>query len=213
MKSSSFKSWIAVLIAFVTVMGAAAACFAAAAVSNAGDNDFDGLDAAFRRQKTEIINQVSAYEHYRAFASYTRYNELGNSYYDPNSNADSATNARNAALQREAWSLASGISANFFDPRYVSPEGQYNLQRELQEAYAQAAQNEELDSAPYFEESDKQRSSATRFSGVMIIFAVSFWFFTLAQAAEKNVKYLWALLGIFIGLAGVVAILAEKFLR
>ncbi len=211
MKSSKFKSWIAVLSAFITMLSASAACFASVSVSTAGDNDFDGLDSAIRKQKAEIVNQINAFEHYRAFTSYTRYNELGASYYDPN--ADANAQARNATLQREAWGIASGISSNFFDPRYVSPEGRYDLQRELQEEYAQDAQNEDLEFAPYFEESDQQRQISTRFSGMMIVFAISFWFFTLAQASEKNIKYLWAFLGGLVGFAGVVALLMEKFLR
>ncbi|MBI2331967.1 MAG: hypothetical protein HYU84_07400, partial [Chloroflexi bacterium] len=106
MKHDNFKSLIAVLTAIVTVLGATAACLASVAVSTAGDNDFAGLDASIRAQKAEIINYVVAYEHYRAFTSYIRYNELGNLMYDPE--ADEATDIRNGAIQREVWGVASG---------------------------------------------------------------------------------------------------------
>ncbi|HNM36208.1 MAG TPA: hypothetical protein PKJ84_07175 [Anaerolineales bacterium] len=211
MKHDSFKSLIAVLTAIVTVLGATAACLASVAVSTAGDNDFAGLDASIRGQKAEIINYVVAYEHYRAFTSYVRYNELGNLMYDPG--ADQDTDARNGAFQREVWGIASGISSVFFSPRYITSEGQYDLERELQEEYAKDAQSEDLNPAPYFEESDRQRNISATLTADMIVFAVSFWFLTLAQATEKKIKYVWAVLGGLMGLAGIIGIFIGRFLQ
>ena len=211
MKQDNFKSFIAVLTAIVTVLGATAACLASVAVSTAGDNDFAGLDASIRSQKAEIVNYVVAYEHYRAFTSYVRYNELGNLMYDPEADVD--TDARNAAIQKEVWGIASGLSSVFFSPRYITPDGQYDLERELQEEYARDAQDSDLNSAPYFEESDRQRNISSTLTADMIVFAFSFWFFTLAQASEKKIKYLWAGLGIFMGLAGIVGIFIGRFMQ
>ena len=211
MKHDSFKSLIAVLTAIVTVLGATAACLASVAVSTAGDNDFAGLDASIRSQKAEIINYVVAYEHYRAFTSYVRYNELGNLMFDPD--ADETTDIRNGAIQREVWGVASGISSVFFSPRYITSDGQYDLERELQEEYARDAQNEDLNAAPYFEESDRQREISSDLTADMIVFAFSFWFFTLAQATEKKIKYFWAGLGILMGLAGIMGIIVGRFMQ
>mgnify|MGYP003455076139 CR=1 FL=1 len=209
MNHNKFKSFIAVLTAIVTVFGASAACLASVAVSSAADADFAGLDASIRAQKAEIINHVYAYEHYRAFTNYVRYNEEGNLMYDPN--ADSETDIRNGAIQREVWGIASGISSIFFSPRYINSDGQYDLERELQEAFADDAQNAELNAAPYFEDSDKYRKKSSSLTSNMILFAFSFWFFTLAQATEKNIKYAWAGIGILIGLAGIAGIMIGSF--
>lgn len=209
MNHNNFKSFIAVLTAIVTVFGATAACLASVAVSSAADADFAGLDASIRAQKAEIINYVYAYEHYRAFTNYVRYNEEGNLMYDPN--ADPETDARNAAIQREVWGIASGISSVFFSPRYINPDGQYDLERELQEAFADDAQSAELNAAPYFKESDKYREKSSFLTSNMILFAISFWFFTLAQATEKKIKYAWAVIGILIGLAGIAGIMIGSF--
>lgn len=209
MNQNNFKSFIAVLTAIVTVFGATAACLASVAVSNAADADFAGLDASIRAQKAEIINHVYAYEHYRAFTNYVRYNEEGNLMYDPN--ADEETDLRNGAIQREVWGIASGISSIFFSPRYINSDGQYDLERELQEAFADDAQNEELNGAPYFEDSDKYREKSSFLTSNMIVFAVSFWFLTLAQATEKKIKYAWAVIGILVGLAGIAGILIGSF--
>lgn len=210
MKQESFKTMIAVCIAVVTVLGAMAACLSSVAVSSAGDADFAGLDASIRAQKAEIVNYANAYQHYRAFTSYVRYNELGNLMYDPT--ADPGTSLLNGAVQREVWGVAGGISSLFFSPRYINSEGQYDLERELQEAFADDAQTSDLDFEPYFAESDRFRRQSSFLSATMIVFAVSFWFFTLAQATEKKVKYAWMILGILAGLSGIAGIIIGRFL-
>lgn len=209
-KQDNFKSWVAVLIAVVTVLGASAACLASVAVSNAGDADFAGLDASIRAQKAEIINEVYAYEHYRAFTEYFRLNELGYLMYDPN--ADTDTDARNAAVQQEVWGVASGISSVFFSPRYINSDGQYDLEQELQEAFAEDAQNADLDADPFFTESDRLRRRSSFLTGDMIVLAFSFWSLTLAQATEKKIKFLWAALGVLAGLTGLFGIIIGRFM-
>ena len=210
MKHETFKSYVAVLVAVVTVLGATAACLASVAVSSASDADFLGLDASIRAQKADIINHVYAFEHYRAYTDYVRYDEYGRLLYDPN--ADEETDLRNGALQREAWGVASGISSVFFSPRYINPDGQYDLERELQEAWAQDSQNEDLNPTPYFEESDQLRARSSFLTADMIVLAISFWFLTVAQATEKKIKYLWAGLGILFALAGILGIIIGRFL-
>ena len=210
MKQESFKSMIAVLIALVTVLGATAACLASGAVSTAADLDFAGLDASIRAQKDEITNYINAYEHYRAFTSYMRYDELGNLLYDPG--ADEQTSISNGALQREAWGVASGISSIFFSARYIDSDGKYDLERELQEAFAEDSQNEDLNAAPYFDDSDKYRERSSFLTADMIVLAISFWFFTLAQATEKKIKYVWAILGMLAGLGGIAGIIIGRFM-
>ena len=210
MKQETFKSYVAVLVAVVTVLGATAACLASVAVSSAGDEDFKGLDASIRAQKAEIINHVYAYEHYRAYTDYVRYDEFGRLLYDPN--ADPETDRRNGVLQREVWGVASGISSVFFSPRYINPDGQYDLERELQEAWAQDSQNEDLNADPYFEESDHLRSRSSFLTADMIVLAISFWFLTVAQATEKKIKYLWAAIGVLFAIAGIIGIIIGRFM-
>lgn len=200
MKEDKFKSLVAVLIAVVTVLGATAACYTSVAVSNAGDADFAGLDASIRAEKADIINHVTAYEHYRAYTDYVKYNELGYLLFEENGNYG------------EPWGLADGISFSFFNTRYLNPDGSYDLERELQEAFAQDAQTEDLNPQPYFDESDALRNRSTFLSANMIIFAVSFWFLTLAQAAEKKIKYAWLGLGILFGLGGIIGLIAGSFI-
>ncbi|MBI5962772.1 MAG: hypothetical protein HY863_04805 [Chloroflexi bacterium] len=210
MENERFKSTTAVLVAVVTVLGAIVACMATSAASSAANADFEGLNAAIRAQKNEIINEIIAFEHYDAFTSYTRYLELGNLLYDPN--ADDETSRANGVIQREVWGVASGISSYFFQPRYVTADGVYDLERELNEAFTQDAQNEDLNSDPYFKESDRMHKRSSFLTADMIVLAVSFWFLQLAQVTEKNIKYLWVIVGILLGLAGVMGLMIGRLL-
>ncbi len=197
MKSDKFKSFVAVMVAVVTVLGALTACLASVAVSEASDMDFAGVDALIRGQRAEIINYVNAYEEYRAFTSYRRYLQLGYYLEQPD----------------EVWGIASGISFYFFKPRYINPEdrSEYDLERQLQEAWADDAQSEDLNSTPYFLESDVERGRSSFLTGNMIVFALAFWFFTVAQTTEKKIKYFWAGLGVLFGLFGIIGIVIGRY--
>lgn len=210
MEKDNFKSYVAVMVAIVTVLGATTACLASVAVSTAGDMDFAGLDSSIRAQKADIINYVTAYEHYRAFTTYTRYDELGYLLYDENATEEVAEIYNEE--QAEVWGMASGITALFFSPRYINSEGQYELERELQEEWAKDAQNEDLNATPYFVKSDAERKKSAFLSANMIVFAVSFWFLTIAQVTDKKIKYVWAGLGILFGLAGITLIIIGSFM-
>ena len=199
MKEDKFKSFVAVLVAVVTVLGASAACLSAVAVSNAGNADFAGLAASIRAEKVDIINNINAYEHYRAFTDYVRYNELGYLQYEANSDAS------------EAWGVADGLSFSFFNMRYLNPDGQYDLERELQEAWAEDAQNEDLNAEPYFDESDALRVRSRVLSANMIVFAFSFWFLTVAQNTDKKIKYVWAGLGIAFAILGILGVIYGSY--
>ena len=209
-----FKSLIAVLIAAVTVLGAIAACRASVAGSSAADADFEGVSAAIKAERADIVNKITAYEHYRAFASYDRYEETGNLLYDESAATTEASTAQELeAKQKEAWGLADSIKWSFFPPRYIDVEtGQYNIQRELDESWAESTQNDDLDPTPHFNSSDALRRRSLFLTADMIVFAVAFWFLTLASTIENKLKYVVALLGILAALAGILGIFIGEVL-
>jgi hypothetical protein len=209
MERDRFKSFIAVLIAIVTVLGASTAGLAAKTSSDAGDGDFAGMEAAISAQNADLINEINAYEHYRAYTSYVRYFELGFLLYDPN--ADEATQAQLFKQQQEVWGVADGIKSTFFESRYINPDGNYDIERELQEAHADDEQNADLDYQPHFNAADRMRDRSSFLTADIIVFAISFWFLMLAQVIENRFKYVMAALGIMCGLAGILGILIGRF--
>jgi hypothetical protein len=212
MKEERFKSFVAVLVAIVTILGASAACLATVAGSGASDADFDGVTAAIKAQKAEIVNDVTAYEHYRAYTSYVRYIEMGNLMYDESVNAGE-TGAQELIHQRmEAWGLADSLKLSFFPARYVDlATGQYNIRRELDELWAEDTQSDDLNAKPHFSESDSLRTKSLLFTANMIVFAVAFWFLTLAQIFENRIKFIALALGVFAALGGILMILVVEF--
>ncbi len=184
------------MIAVVTVIGAGVACRAAIASSNASDADFNGLVAAINAEEAAIVNAVTTYQHYHAYTTYLRYNELGNI-------AAEETLPEMARLKREAWGLALGLQYSFFPPRYLNPDGTYDTQRELDESWAEQEQQKDLQPEPHFAAADLARLKTSLLTGALIVFAVAFWFFTLAQAINNRLKYLMVTGGFgftFIGL-------------
>ena len=213
MRSTRFKTFASIMVAVVTVLGAAAACLGSVAVNEAGNADFEGVTAAINAQKATLANEITAYEHYRAYIAYYRYNELGNLLYDESLKpaSDEARDLMLGHLQREVWGLAIGLQYTFFPPRYLKSDGSYNIQRELDETWADAAAREDLNPDPYFLLADSLRIKAILFSGILIALGVAFWFFTAAEITEHWIKYLFAGIGLVLMLLSVGAGITVEF--
>jgi hypothetical protein len=208
MQNVRFKSITATVIAIVTVLGAMVACLATVAGSAAADANLEGVGAAIKGQKAEVVNEVTAYEHYRAYTTYIRYDELGNLIYDAAATSDGQTKQELTNQRMEAWGLADALKISFFPPRYIDVDsGKYNIRRELDELWARDSQSQDLDPGPHFSRSDSQHSRSLFHTGNMIIFAVAFWFLTMAQLFENRLKYVGLALGILIALVGILGIL------
>lgn len=212
MKSERFKALASVMVAVVTVLGAAVACLASTAANAAGNADFAGLTAAIHAEETTIANAINTYEHYQAYTAYQRYNELGNILADEAANADPGPAEAVNRLKREAWGLALGLQYTFFPPRYLNPDGTYDTQRELDEEWAEASQQKDLTPGPHFEEADGLRLKSNLWTGVLIPLAIAFWFFTLAQAINRRLKYLFAVGGLAFTFASVGLVLLVEML-
>jgi len=214
MKSESFKALASVMVAVVTVLGAGVACLASNDANKAGNADFNGLTAAIAAQETVIINAVNVYEHYQAYTAYQRYNELGNLLYDEAAAAGDPTTAEALERQkREMYGLAQGLQFSFFPTRYLNPDGTYATQRELDEEFAESAQQRDIVPGPHFEEADILRARANFLTGILIVLAGAFWFFTLAQAINNRLKYLFILGGFLaVAISILLVVIAEVML-
>lgn len=128
MKTEKFRTFTASMIAVVTVISALVAWRAALASQDSGDADFRGLVATVNNEEAWVLSEIKVAEHYQAFLSYTRYNELGNKIYD----ALQAKPAHASALERQksdSWGIAFGLQSLFFPSRYLLPDGTYDSQR------------------------------------------------------------------------------------
>lgn len=205
MNAERFKAIASVMIAVVTVLGAGVACRASIVANSAGNADFAGLVAAIKSEEATLTDYVTVYEHYHAYTTYNRYNELGNLMGD---DPDAATLG---PAQREVWGMAQGLQFDFFPSRYLKSDGTYDVQRELDETYADKTQQQDLFSTSHFDEADAARLKASLFSAVLIVASISFWFFTLAQAISNRLKYLFILGGFGATAAAILFYLIVEF--
>ncbi len=204
MKPEGFKTFTAIMIAIVSVTGAWVTWRAGLALNDASRDDFSGLAAAINEQESQVMASIKVSEHHQAFLEYTRFNELGNEI----SNEIKTDNLQDANLDRQksdAWGIALGLQSLFFPPRYLLPDGSYDIQRETDEETAEAERARDTKPEPHFARADDLRLKANLQVIVLIFLGLAFWFFTLAQINERGIKYFFAVSGMLIWIVSALA--------
>ncbi len=204
MKNDRFEVFTSFLIAVVTILGAITAWRASVASIHAGDADFDGLSASIRSQEERVLNSVRAYEHLRAYTAYFRYNELGYA-------IDASSSIHANREKSELLDIALDLQYLFFPARYLNRDGDYNLQRELEERWALSNEFKDLNPEPHFNRGDAFREKANILTLSLIIFAISFFFLALSQALNNFFRYIFAGIGCMALLGGLCAMLIFEF--
>ena len=200
MKTSRFEVFSSFMIALVTIVSAVTAWRANIANTQAGDADFDGIAASIRAQDAKLANGIEAFEHFQAYTSYYRYNELGKI-------LDNEGDPLHERQKSDLWGVALGLQYSFFSPKYLDKTGDYDLRRELDELWADASQSQDLYPEPHFEAADLFRDKGSILTGTLIIFASAFFLLTVGQAVKSRIRYLFALAGVVVFGIGVVSVL------
>ncbi len=212
-KPDRFQTAMAVVIAAVTLAGAALASRTALVGVDAGDEDFYGLAASISAEETKAINTATMYGNYRAYTDYTRYNELGNLISDDLENVtDEAQSEEMTREMNAAWSLAVAVDY-FFPSRYLNRDGNYDSERELGEEWAEAAMKKDLYPEAHFNRADVLRAKESRLLMVIILLTGAVWFFTLAQGLKHAIRYVLGVGGLGVALVGVAAMFIEELMR
>lgn len=205
MKTDRFDIFSSIMIAVVTILSALTAWRANATSIAVGDAEFEGLSASIRAQEARVNNAILAYEHYRAFTTYYRYNALG----------DLLAESPESGTERERtelWGAAHGLQYSFFDSLYLSPDGStYDVQRQIDELWAEANLTGDLNHQQYFDEADAFRTKGDYLTLTLVVFAVSFFFFAAGQAIRNVLKYFLAFGGMVTLLGGLCIVLALEF--
>lgn len=212
-QSDRFQTAMAILIALVTLAGAALGTRAALISTTAGDEDFYGLAASLNAEETRALNTLTMYRNYRAYAAYTRYNVLGDLVAEDweQTNDETQSEALGQVMQT-AWALAVAVD-DFFPARYLNRDGQYDTERELGEAWAEAAMKKDLDPQPHFTAANVLRGKVSRILIIIILFTVAVWFFTLAQGLRHALRYVLAVGGVGLTLIGIATAVLEELVR
>lgn len=198
-----FEVSVSILTALVTILSAVVAWRAAIAGDAAGNADFAGIGASINLQESRTLNSSNTYQQYRAFTNYFRNNELGNTLADA---LTSASGDERTIMERDrALNLDQTIiDQDFFETRYLNPDGTYAVQRQLSEAEAEDAQSRDLDPDPHFILADRLRAKSNLMVGMLIIMAGSLWFYTMASEIKHVIRYPLAMMGLLCMLVGVI---------
>jgi len=199
-----FQVVVAVLIACVTLLNAIVAWRASLASQSASNADTAGLAATINLQEARAVNSILAYQHDRAYTEYVRFNLLGDLLGD---SAQTASQGEADVLLRqsqEAYTLAQVVVDSFLPARYIRPDGTYDLQRQISEAMAEAAQAKELEPEGHFKEGDRLRTKSINLFGSLLLFAAAIWLFTAAEGVKSALRYLLAAGGILLMAVGLI---------
>jgi hypothetical protein len=197
------ETFVALLIAVVTVIGALVAWRASVADDGAGDADFAGLKASLNAEETRALNAVNAYEHYGAYTTYWRYNALGDALAEE---IEFAPEASVEALDRqraEAYDLADA-NQDLFPNRFLNRDGTYSVARETGEAWADAAREKDLYPDPQYAEADKLRTKASRLLGTITLLGLALVAYTLVETVEGRLRWAFVGLGTLLAVAGTI---------
>jgi hypothetical protein len=181
---------VAILIAVTTLIGATLTWRSSVAGDAAGDADYAGLRSVVDSEETRARSAVNAYEHYSAFTSFDRQDELARLMEKEGSSDASETKVRAKA------------NRGLFEAKFATRDGTYAVNREISAAWADAAREKDLNPEPQFEEADKMRSKSLGLMGAVTIVAIALVFFTLVEALGARFLYLNVGLGIACLVAG-----------
>jgi hypothetical protein len=208
-----FEITISILTALVTILSAVIAWQAAIDSDTAGNADFAGIGAALSREETRILDSETTYQQYRAYTSYLRNNEVGNTIADDLSDDQKTfTDEQLASMRIErnsSWNQTL-VDQDFFDTRYLRSDGTYDTQRQLSESEAEAAQQKDIDPLPHFTLADRLRAKSNLMVGMLIIMAGALWFYTMANEIKHPIRYGLAALGVICMLMGMIGAISIK---
>lgn len=195
-KPNPLETFVAILIALITVAGALVAWRASIAADSAGDADNGGLRAMLNVEETRATNAVNGYEAYGAFVNYARYQRLGDYLEADPAAADleiERANARDLALANQF----------LFDNKFLNRDGTYDLQRQLGELWSDASREKDLNPEPQFQEADKLRDRSNYLLADVALLAFGLVLLTLVEAASDRLQYVLTGLGATILVAGI----------
>ena len=199
-----FGTGVAVMIALVLLVGVRIGWEIGVVYGEASGEQSAGLNAALNVESTLTNSSVSLYQEYRVFTEYARYQTLSDL---EAGNGEGAAVSDLAARKNDDADLAA-VQLPFFLTRYLTRDGYYDRPRQLGEAWAEAAQQVDLEPAPHFAVADIWQQKTELLVGLFIVLAFALLLLTLAGVIDRErkiMRYSAAALGILLLIFTVVA--------
>ena len=196
--SDRFKTWVAVLIAIVSIAGAALAYRITIASGNAADADVSGIVSSVNIHQARVASEADLYRDLQAYLQVRIHDLLGGSLIDER-DLHPASDPVQSRLWDEGWT-ETFVAEAYLDqidlrPEYLHPDGSYDEQAYLDIQAAESALASDLNREGHFSEADRLRSKVQLLVGVALILSLTLFFYTLAEIVDHRVKWLFLILG------------------
>lgn len=204
-KRDRLGTWIAILIAAISVLAALGAWRVAVATSAAADADTLGLLASVEREDALTGAYITAYGRYGAYARAVGYDALAKLLEPIEAAATDAT--VKARLTRERDNLIYGALQlrGALPQRYVDRELNYDIDRDIGEAVADRALERDTNAPPHFDRGTAARAKAQWLLGLLVLLAAAFVLLTFADAIKHPLRILFVLLAVVVLAVAVFA--------
>jgi hypothetical protein len=196
--SDRFKTWVAVLIAIVSIAGAALAYRITIASGNAADADVSGIVSSVNIHQARVASEADLYRDLQAYLQVRIHDQIGGSLIDERDLYPDQDPSQDQ-LWDEGWT-ETYVAESYLDqidlrPEYLNPDGSYDIQAYLDIQAAERALAADLNREGHFAEADRLRSKVQLLVGVALLLGVTLFFYTLAEITDHGIKWLFLILG------------------
>lgn len=216
-KSDRFDLTVTVLIALVTVFGAVIAWRASLASEVAGDAEQQGLLETLTLEEGLASHETRLYTELQYFARYTQHKALAQRLRQDEATARSRGEtalADDLAKEAELYEDLAANQEDFFDVRYVLPDGTFDEARRLADLRQADVRINALDPERVFAAADAYQGQSELLVGLISLLTVALFLYTLSQITEHRIKYPLAVMGSLIFLASAAwFVILERMLE
>jgi hypothetical protein len=193
-----FELLLVILIIIPSVLGPQMNGLATRLKNQSEAQEVLGFRAESTANSVRSLHNFKAYQHFESYLDYIVNARLVELYEAAIEEAEGDELARLVTLRDEAAQLAT-TSRAFFPVRYIGTDGSYNIQRELDELWAEEEQREDLNPSPYYEKADRLHVKSTQTGLLPLLASISLLFFAFTQAIHekrKNWRYFFTGVGV-----------------
>jgi hypothetical protein len=189
-------TFIAVLIALVSVIAAVGAWRVAVATSNASDADTGGLLAAVDREETFSAAHTAAMGRLFAYSRAVANDAIADALEPVET---SATDPERQALikqERDSLTFAASQLRSAIPQQYIDRLQIYDVDRDIGETTASLALDRDTFPEPHFARADDERAKAEWLLLFLIVLGAAFVLLTMADAIKNPLRYVLLALSI-----------------
>ena len=192
-----YSTFVSILIAIVSVVGALVAWRVAVALSDAGTADTRGVVARMDKADTEIEATINVFGQKTVYASFVTNKSVADGFY---------ALGNDYLYLAYAFHEAANKVLDFLPRKYLGPDESFDTARDLGESTADYALNRDTNSQPYFDAADHWRLKAQWLLLDLIWLGGALLMLTLSDAIQNVVRHLCLLAGISILISGSLAL-------